>query len=153
MNFWYFWRTLFFLPKQDLWGIKRTALFQTHNWEKSIFLARSYMYLHGYTPVLIGLTVCKPTITLNHDRQVIRIRKRFPKYYEVTYTKLGDISKHSFFLMNFLTNRWEMLVLWFYILVSIIKPFLVDKHYSCSCSHDLQISQNVFFSDMRRLYY
>ena len=47
--------------------------------------------------------------------------------------------------MNFLTNRWEMLVLWFYILVSIIKPFLVDKHFSCLCSHDLQISQNVFF--------
>ena len=39
MKFWYFCPTSFFFRQKEitLWGQKRTALFQTYNWEKSIF--------------------------------------------------------------------------------------------------------------------
>ena len=37
------------------------APFQTHNWEKSIFSARSYVYLHRYTQIRDrGGTMCPP---------------------------------------------------------------------------------------------
>ena len=41
MKFWYFRRTLFFSAKPEKFtGKKCTALFQTHNWEKSSFFQR-----------------------------------------------------------------------------------------------------------------
>ena len=54
MNFGYFRQTLFFSAKRDNF----TALFQTYNWEKSIFfharVSVFYVYLHIYTQIRDG---------------------------------------------------------------------------------------------------
>ena len=66
MNFGYFRQTLFFSAKRDNF----TALFQTYNWEKSIFfnaLVRVFAEIYANT-VLIGLTNTFPRLIYNrHD--------------------------------------------------------------------------------------
>ena len=62
MKFRCFWRTWFLWQNEIvLLGKKRTALFQTYNWEKSSFSTRSYMYLQRYVQIHgRGAHICPP---------------------------------------------------------------------------------------------